>query len=289
MADDLPVASCLTRIRQILVEARHRALQTVNAAMVAAYWHVGREIVEEEQRGQDRAGYGERLIEVLAEHLTREVGKGFSVANLQVIRRFYLIYRDRVPEIPYSVSTESLNSPSPEQLGEAPAKTPAFPPAGFDPSLSWTHYRVLMRVNSAEARSFYEMECTKAGWSVRELERQIASLLYERLAMSRDKEGLLSLAEQGHEVQRPEDLIKDTYVLEFTGLPEAARWQESDLETALIARLQQFLLELGRDLFFVSRQQRITLEGDHWRAEGLRLALPASSSHGGRTGPCASL
>jgi predicted nuclease of restriction endonuclease-like (RecB) superfamily len=121
-----------------------------------------------------------------------------------------------------------------------------------------------MRVNKSEARSFYEVECRKSRWSVRELERQVGSLLYERLALPRDKEGLLALAEQGHEVQKPEDLIKDPYVLEFTGLPETARWQEGDLEAALIERLRQFLLELGRDLYFVARQKRITIDGDHF-------------------------
>ena len=142
--------------------------------------------------------------------------------------------------------------------------TPREPDRLLRLDLSWSHYRVLMRVNNPQARSFYEAECGKARWSVRELERQIASLLYDRLAMSRDQEGLLALAQQGHEVQKPEDLIKDPYVLEFTGLPEAARWQESDLETALIERLQQFLLELGRDLYFVARQKRITIDGDHF-------------------------
>jgi len=122
----------------------------------------------------------------------------------------------------------------------------------------------MMRVTNPDARSFYEVECAKAGWSVRELKRQIGSLLFERLARSRDKEAAMALAQEGHEVAGPEDFIKDPYVLEFTGLPEAAKWQESDLETALTDRLAQFLLELGRDLFFVARQRRLTIEGDHF-------------------------
>jgi len=121
-----------------------------------------------------------------------------------------------------------------------------------------------MRVQSPTARDFYEVECAKAGWSVRQLQRQINTLLYERLAKSRDKEGVMALAQEGQEVRKPEDFIKDPYVLEFAGLPEAAKWQESDLEAALLDRLQEFLLELGRDLFFVARQQRITLEGEHF-------------------------
>jgi predicted nuclease of restriction endonuclease-like (RecB) superfamily len=272
MANDFPTASCLARIQEILAQARHHALQTVNAAMLAAYWQVGREIVEEEQRGRERAGYGERLIQALSEQLTADFGRGFSVANLSLIRQFYLTYRDRSPGILYTVSRESSSPELPAgtagslagATGPTEVTLPTLPERSFQPGLSWSHYRILMRVERPDARSFYEVGCSKARWSVRELERQIASLLYERLALSRDKEGVLALAEEGHEVQRAEDLVKDPYVLEFTGLPEAARWQEGDLETALIERLQQFLLELGRDLFFVARQKRITIDGDHF-------------------------
>ena len=234
-------AACLDRVREILRDARSRALQSVNAAMIAAYWHIGREIVEEEQRGEDRAAYGSRLIEQLSARLTEEFGRGFSAPNLRFIRQFFLTYSDREP-IRYSPSSESP----------------------FLSHLSWSHYRILMRVADPRARSFYEAECDKARWSVRELERQVASLLFERLARSRDKEGVLALAREGHEVFGPADLVKDPYVLEFTGLPESSRWLESDLEAALVERLQRFLLELGRDLFFVGRQQRLTIEGDHF-------------------------
>jgi len=130
--------------------------------------------------------------------------------------------------------------------------------------LSWSHYRILMRVKEPFARSFYEVEAIRTRWSVAELERQISSLLYQRLAMSRDKQGLLGLAREGQMVHRPEDLIKDPYVLEFTGLPEPGQWRESELEQALVERLQHFLLELGSDLFFVARQKRLTIDGDHF-------------------------
>jgi predicted nuclease of restriction endonuclease-like (RecB) superfamily len=220
----------------ILRSARSRALQTVNSAMIAAYWNIGKEIVEE-----------------------------FSVRNLRLVRQFYLVYRDeeqgkrytpcsesgspaKIGKIRYSLSAESQSGPSPTFISE----------------LSWTHYRVLMRINDLEKRKFYEVECSKARWSVRELERQIASLLFERLARSRDKKGVMALAQKGHDVYLPEDLIKDPYVLEFTGLPEPSIWQEDDLEQALIDRLQNFLLELGKDLFFVARQKRITVDGDHF-------------------------
>ena len=139
--------------------------------------------------------------------------------------------------------------------------------------LTWTHYRLLMRVTNVDACSFYEVECAKAGWSVRELERQIGSLLFERLARSRDRDGVMALAHEGHEVARPEDFVKDPYVLEFVGLPEAAKWQESGLATALIDHLAQFLLELGRNLFFVARQRRVTIEGDHFHIATGKLYL----------------
>ena len=199
--------------------------------MISAYWHIGREIVEEEQRGEERAEYGKDLIGSISKRLTEEFGRGFSVQNIRFIRQFYLAFSDRHPEIRYTVCSESGENTK----------------ADFLPGLSWSHYRHLMRVSLPEARSFYEIECSKARWSSRELERQICSLLFERLAKSRDKEGVLALANKGHDVAKPEDLVKDPYVLEFTGLPENHRWLESDLENALIERLQHFLLKLGQD------------------------------------------
>lgn len=269
---DQSLGACIARIRAILTSARRAALQTVNSTMLTAYWHVGREIVEEEQLGQKRAGYGKQLLQGLSVRLTSEFGAGFSVANLKLIRQFYVVYVDRRPAIGYTGSTQLLPPPQ----GPAPLQEIGYTlcsqseavqqPVGssFRPELSWSHYRVLMRVARPEARSFYEVECAKGRWAVRQLERQIGSMLYERLARSRDKAGVLALAQEGHEVHRPEDLVKDPYVLEFAGLPEAARWTEAALETALIDRLQHFLLELGRDLFFVARQKRITIDGDHY-------------------------
>lgn len=224
-------AQCLVRIREVLTRSRHQALQAVNAAMVEAYWQIGREIVEEEQRGADRAAYGTHLIEQLAAALTVEFGKGFNVRNLWYMRDVYQAF-------------PILNALRSE--------------------LSWTHYRLLSRVEKPDARAFYMQECAKSRWSTRQLERQIASLLYERLALSTDKEGLRALAESGHEPDKPENLIKDPYVLEFAGLPQTTRHTESDLEQALIDHLQTFLLELGRDFFFVARQKRLTIDGDHF-------------------------
>jgi len=230
-ATSASAAECLSRVRAILQSARHQALQTVNAVMVQAYWQIGREIVEEEQRGHSRADYGARLIEELAGQLSKEFGRGFIPRNLRYMREFYQAF-------------PNWNAVRSE--------------------LSWTHHRLLSAVQKPEARAFYGAECVKARWSTRELERQISTLLFERLALSTDKEGVLALAAEGHEPYRPKDLIKDPYVLEFTGLPQSPRLNESDLEQALMDRLQTFLLELGRDFFFVARQKRITIEGDHF-------------------------
>jgi predicted nuclease of restriction endonuclease-like (RecB) superfamily len=223
--------SAYERIRHVLVEARTQAWRAVNFAMVTAYWEIGRVIVEEEQKGGSRAEYGARLIESLAARLSVEFGRGFDRSNLWNMRAFYADY----PIL------DSLRR-----------------------ELSWTHYRILLRVEKPAARAFYEAETVNARWSTRELERQISSLLFERLALSRDKEGVRALAERGHEIHQPSDLVKDPYVLEFAGIPQRDRFLEKELESALIDKLQQFLLELGKGFAFMGRQQRITLDGTHF-------------------------
>jgi predicted nuclease of restriction endonuclease-like (RecB) superfamily len=219
------------RIRGILSESRNRAYHAINSVMVLAYWEIGRTIVEVEQQGQERADYGRRLLSELSQRLRSDFGKGFDPSNLSMMRAFYLAY-------------------------------PIFDAVRQE--LSWTHYRILLRVENPAARSFYEKEAAESRWSIRELERQIGSLLFERLALSRDKEGVRALAEKGHEVMQPADLAKDPYVLEFAGLPQGERYLEADLEQALIDKLSEFLLELGKGFAFMGRQRRITLEGKHY-------------------------
>jgi predicted nuclease of restriction endonuclease-like (RecB) superfamily len=219
-----------TRIRDLLQGARSRALRAVDSEMVRAYWETGREIVEEEQRGEARAEYGSKIVQTLSERLTGELGKGYTANNLWYMRQFYLAF-----PILHAVRGE----------------------------LTWTHYRMLLSVKNEHARSFYLNEAVKANWSTRELDRQVHSLLFERLAKSRDKEGVLRLANEGAEAFSPQDLLRDPFVLEFTGLPERGAWLETDLEAALMNKLQQFLLELGRDFFFVARQKRITVDNEH--------------------------
>ncbi len=219
--------------------------------MVQAYWHIGRVIVEGEQRGKARAEYGEYLIKELSERLSNEFGKGFDRRNLWFMRSFYLSF-----EIVNALRSQSL----PRRKGHALRdELPVI-----RPELSWTHYRLLLKVEHPDARNFYLKECINSNWSTRELERQICSLLFERLALSRDKKGVLELAKKGHHIASPSDIVKDPYVLEFLGLEKHEKHAEKELEQALIDKLQQFLLELGKGFSFVSGQQRITLDGDHF-------------------------
>jgi len=219
------------KVREILEQARFKIARTLNAEMVRTYWMIGREIVLEEQNGKTRAGYGKALLKKLASKLTSFFGKGFDESNLRNIRSFYLTY------------------PKCDALRH---------------ELGWTHYRTLTRIENPTSRSFYEIECAKNQWSTRELERQVSNLLYERLSMSRNKKGLMRLAKKGQEIERYEDMIKNPYVLEFTGFPHTAKLYGSDLEQALIDHLSKFLLELGKGFTFVARQRRITLDGDHY-------------------------
>ena len=218
-------------IRDVLEKARSAAYRAVNFAMVQAYWNIGKIIVEDEQKGEERAGYGMALIKELSWRLTRDYGRGFTQTNLKYMRQFYLTF------------------PNGHALRD---------------ELSWTHYRLLLRVEKDGARNFYMIESVKNNWSTRELERQVNSLLYERIALSRDKDGVKELALRGNEIHAPGDIIKDPYVLEFLGLDENRRYLEKDIEQALIDKLQKFLLEPGTGFSFVARQKRITLDGDHF-------------------------
>jgi predicted nuclease of restriction endonuclease-like (RecB) superfamily len=281
-----PATSLYTRIRQILESARSRVARSVNTTQVAANWLIGREIVEEEQKGKRRAGYGDRLILGLSKRLQREYGSGFGLSSLKDLRAFYGAYPEllnsekghaargflietRKSHTPRGLSprtsyTEAGSPISDQSPASETAVSHPWVPGSLHSNLSWTHYRTLLRVESRGARDFYEIEAIKESWSARELERQIASLLFERLAKSRDKTGVMRLATKGHEIASPADIFKDPVVIEFLGLPESPRLAESDLEQALLDQLQSFLLELGKGFAFVARQQRLTLDGDHF-------------------------
>lgn len=267
------------RIREILESARATVARSVNSTQVVANWLIGREIVEEQQRGQKRADYGTQLIVDLSLRLQSDFGRGFSVKNLEHFRDFYLSYPELVgPDIPHALRAEFFPDAIPHaaraefnkaadagglSIGHA-ARDKSWQAGQLHPNLSWTHYRTLLRVEAAAARGFYEIEAIRNNWSARELERQINSLLYERLALSTDKKGLVRLAAKGQEIQKPADVFKDPLVIEFLGLPESPRLVETDLEQALIDNLQAFLLELGKGFAFIARQERLTLDGDHF-------------------------
>lgn len=226
-----PATELAGRITTIIETARKRVQSVVDHEMVRAYWEIGREIVEDEQQGEKRAEYGKAVIEGLAIELSARHGKGFDRSNLWNMRSFYQ----------------------------------AFPILdALRRELSWTHYRQLLKVEEPQKRSFYEIEATANNWSTRELERQMNSMLFERLALSRDKEGVMALAREGQVLREPTDLVKDPYVLEFLGLPQSELLYERELESALLEHLQKFLLELGKGFSFVARQKRITLDGDHF-------------------------
>ena len=259
------VASPLfNRIREILESAHASVARTINTTQVLVNWLIGREIVEEEQRGKKRADYGRKVLADLSGRLGREFGRGYSVDNLEAFRQFYLEYPHLISEtasrnfnLPAISETVSRKSDEIDSAG-------AWQPGMLNPNLSWSHYRSLLREMRPNARAFYEIEAINNAWSVRELSRQISSLLFDRLAKSRDKKRMMRLALQGQEVARSIDVLKDPMVLEFLSLPESPRLVESKLEQALIGNLQTFLLELGKGFAFVSRQERITVEGDHF-------------------------
>ena len=248
--------SLYQRVATILDEARRRVARTINTEMVLAYWQIGRELVEVEQHGADRAEYGTSLIPRVADRLTRNFGKGFSLPNLKRMRQFFLAF-------PGGSALREL----PEEMGSiAPQKSSTLwsLSAPFPPTLGWSHYRVLMRVQNELARAFYEIEAARESWSVRELERQVASLLFERLAMNRDQAQILELARNGQQVATPGDVLKDPFVLEFLDLGHLPTAHERDLEQAIVDRLEAFLLEMGKGFCFVARQRRISLDGDHF-------------------------
>ena len=252
------------RIVDILEQARSNVVRAVNSNTVVAYWLIGREIVQEIQEGEQRAGYGERIIEDLSSKLTKRFGRGFSVSNLRNFRQFYLMFQDRKPEIHYPLGSELTSDekrdPAGGELGtlEKRKTQQDLSLKGFHPNLSWSHYRALMRVDKKKARDFYEIEAVACGWNKRQLERQIHSLFYNRLLVSKDKQGMLleARAEEDSSL-KPLDVLKDPYVLEFLDMPDSAKIHESDLEKAIIDKLQHFLLELGKGFSFVARQKRM--------------------------------
>jgi predicted nuclease of restriction endonuclease-like (RecB) superfamily len=255
-----PLLPLVKEIRDLVQSARRTAAQNVNTLQVVTNFEIGRRIVEYEQKGSKRAAYGKQTLIELSIQLNKEFGRGFSATNLEYMRRFYLDYHETVPQIPQTAS------------GKLPAKIPTETPIGqtlsaqFTPNftLSWSHYIVLMNIDNRDERRFYEIESQQNQWSLSELKRQFNSGIYERLALSRDKKGVKALADKGQIIGNPQDVLKDPYVLEFLGLDENTHYSESDLESAIIDKLEIFLLELGKGFLFESRQKRFTFDADHF-------------------------
>ncbi|MFL9831050.1 PDDEXK nuclease domain-containing protein [Flavobacterium sp. ST-87] len=265
MPKDLQNIVLFQQVVALLQSARQQVLRTVNSTMVYTYFEIGKMIVEEEQSGKERAEYGKQLLKELSQQLTKEFGKGFSVDNLQNMRKLYLVYSisDSVSNISKEVNRKYETVSSIFQ-NESKEKLSKFT-ANF--LLSWSHYIFLMSIEDVKERGFYEIESIRYRWSLRELKRQYDSALYTRLALSRDREGIKKLSERGQIIEKPKDIIKDPYILEFLGLPELNQYSESDLEEEIINKLEHFLLELGHGFTFVARQDRITFDDKHFRID----------------------
>jgi predicted nuclease of restriction endonuclease-like (RecB) superfamily len=246
------------RVATILDEARSSVVRAVNSRMVLAYWLIGREIVLELQGGEDRAEYGKEVIRGLSNRLTSRYGPGYSVSSLRDFRWFYTVFQKH-----HTACGEFETLPSNSEVSPIRHSLCAEFPSPFHPSLSWSHYRAIMRVEKPEAREFYEQEAVASGWNVRELERQIHSLFYERLLASRDKKGMIREQRQAIPYD-PASILKSSAVLEFLGLPDSPRLHESELEQAIMDNLQTFLLEMGRGFSFVARQKRVVFEDDEF-------------------------
>lgn len=220
-------------IKNIIELSRKKIVSSINSTMTTTYFLIGKRIVEEEQNGVERAEYGVGLIKNLSKRLTESYGKGFSETNLKQMKSFYLAYRKG-----QTVSDEF--------------------------KLSYSHYLTLMRVANIEERNFYEIEAINNNWSLRELKRQMDSALYERLVLSRDKEKVLELSQKGQLIEKPQDIVKDPYILEFLGLDEKSTYSENDLETAIIDHIEKFIMELGKGFLFQGRQVKFTFDEEHF-------------------------
>ncbi|TXK51537.1 DUF1016 domain-containing protein [Pontibacter qinzhouensis] len=231
MKEMQPYNGLIRQIGELLKTGREQAGRAINTILVQTYWQIGKHIVEFEQGGKAKAEYGAELLDRLSKDLTLEFGKGFSRSNLFQIRQFY----SRFPKV------QTLSG-----------------------QLSWSHYTEILKADNDLEISFYARQCEKENWSVRELKRQMKSMLFHRLALSKDKAGVLQIAEQGAEIQKPADIIKDPYVFEFLGISQQFHYKEGELEEKLIRNLEEFLLELGKGFAFIGRQYRISLANRHF-------------------------
>ncbi len=245
----------------LLLNSRKNAARQVNQILIDTYWQIGKYIVDFEQGGEGRAAYGEGLISKLSKDLTLEFGRGFSRTNLKNFRSFYILFQ--IGQTPSDDSVKTVTLSGQLQKGQTVSDL-LIPSSILSYKLSWSHYVELIKIDQELERSFYIKQCEKENWSVRELKRQMKSMLFHRLALSKDKNQIITLANKGATIQKAEDLIKDPYVFEFLGLPQQKTFHESELEERLILNLENFLLELGKGFAFIGRQYKITIGSRHF-------------------------
>ena len=236
--------------------SRGLVVNQINIIEVLTYYALGKWIVDIQQKGNDRAKYGERVIDRLSDSLTEEFGKGFSRETIRNARKFYQVYQGRISQ---TMFTEFVEQKSQTLFGKLNAEHPF--------KLSWSHYLILMRIKSPEERSFYEIEAAGGNWSVRTLQRQYGSSLYERLLLSADKDNVKKMSDKGQVIEKPQDVVKDPLVLEFLGLQDNPEYSETELETRIINHLQEFLMEMGKGFTFVGRQKRFTFDEDSFKVD----------------------
>ena len=255
--DSVPELKLLCQKAVDLIDrARNTAIREVNLVQLLTYYTLGKWIVEVQQGGSGRAKYGKRVLETLSDALNHAFGKGYSVSTLTNIRKFYEIYKNRISAPMVTDFSEPNSQPLVTKFGnDVPFR------------LSWTHYLILMRIQNEDERDFYEQLAIQENWGKRELSRQYGSSLYERMLIGKDKQQILRLSKKGRLAEKPADLVKDPYILEFLGIPEQTDFSETELESRLIDHLQEFLLELGTGFAFVARQKRFTFEEDHFRVD----------------------
>lgn len=258
-----PVKILINEIRELIIKARSLAYHQVNTLAVMTNFEIGRIIVDHEQTGSERALYGKETLSILSQELSKEFGRGFSVDNLELMRYFFITYRDKFISIPDQKS-ETVSRKLPEKIKTVKSETLSRILQGTDNllfKLSWSHYVELIKMDQTE-RNFYEVEAVNNNWSIRELRRQYNSSLFERVALSKNKDEVLRLTTEGQIYEKPSDLVKQPYILEFLGLKEQPAYSESQLEQAIIDKIEQFLLELGKGFLFEARQKRFSFEGD---------------------------
>ena len=265
------VEALFERISTLIEQARQHVYRTVNTTEVYTKFAIGRYIVEDEQEGSNRAAYGRQVLKNLSMRLTEKFGEGWSYVNLTQMRSFYLVYSKKLQTPSEELRIKKLQTPSEKSEADSRISTELYksdnsivqiPHPKF--TLSWSQYLILMRIDNPDERSFYEIECEREQWSVRQLSRQVNSSLYERLALSRNKDEVMRLSREGVTIEKPHDIIKNPVTLEFLGLKPDSSYSESKLENAIISKLQNFLLEMGKGFLFEARQKRFTFDEQHF-------------------------